>query len=278
MEGSLNVISDNRIEAVLPIILDKANSNIIARNTITGPASQNYAGGEGIALFVNCSNNIIFGNNITGFSGQAIRTVFTCSNNTICGNCMANNAFAIALQQGAVNNTVYGNNFAADSCKIRIDDDVERTLWDNGTVGNYWGNYNGADSNGDGIGDAPYIVVGYKWDNEVGGDVSFVSGQDNYPLMTPSNFTTIILPDWANSIYPATLPLTFPTPTPAPSPSPSPTISPSPSSTSSPSLEPTQIPETYSILPIAAASVAVVAAVGAGLLVYHKKHKREAEP
>lgn len=96
IEGSSNVISENRIESLLPIILDKADSNTIARNNITGPArsshlpDQNYRGNEGIALFRDCSNNIISGNNITGFAGQAIR-ITDGSNNTVFGNYMANN-------------------------------------------------------------------------------------------------------------------------------------------------------------------------------------------
>jgi len=191
--GSSNIISDNKIEDLLPITMDKADSNIIARNNITGPA---YKGSEGIALFRDCSNNVIFGNNITGFVNQAIRTVFSCSNNTIYGNYMANNGFAIALQEGAVNNTFYGNTLAADSCKVQIDDGVESTFWDNGTIGNYWGDYNGTDSNGDGIGDAPYTVNGFKWDNDVEGFVSSVSGQDNHPLTLPFNVenNTVQLP------------------------------------------------------------------------------------
>lgn len=203
LEGSSNVISDNRFEILLPIILDKADSNIIARNNITGPAptlthwpdrDDNYTGNEGIALYVSCSNNRIFGNNITGFVNQAIRIVFSCSNNTFNGNYMANNEFAIALQEGAENNMFYGNTFEADSCKIQIDDGVEGTLWDNGTIGNYWGNYNGTDSDNDGIGDTAYIVKGYKWDTGISGFVSFVSGQDNCPLMEP--ITIPEFPSW----------------------------------------------------------------------------------
>jgi len=201
--GSSNVISDNSIESLLPIIMDKAYSNTIAKNNITGPASspsltdQNYKGNEGIALFVNCSNNVIFGNNITGFVNQAIRIVFSGSNNTVYGNYMANNQFAIALGGlgNTVNNTFYGNTFTADSCKVQIND-VYGTFWDNGTIGNYWGDYNGTDSNGDGIGDAQYTVNGFKWDTDIDGFVSFVSGQDNYPLMAPYDIenNTVVQP------------------------------------------------------------------------------------
>jgi parallel beta-helix repeat protein len=196
--GSSNVISENTIQCILPIEMDDANSNIISLNKISGPANgadgDPYTGGEGIALFRWCYNNLIFGNNLTGFGGQAIRTVFSCSNNTFYGNYFENNEFAIALQEGAVNNTFYGNTFRKDSCKIAIVNGVEGTSWDNGTMGNYWGDYDGTDSNSDGIGDSPYIVYGYKWDTNIDGFVSFVSGQDNYPLMEP--YIILEFPSW----------------------------------------------------------------------------------
>ena len=234
IEGASNVISDNKIESLLPIILDKADLNTIARNNITGLASsphlpdQNYKGNEGIALFRNCSNNTIFQNSITGFVNQAIR-ITDGSNNTVYGNYLANNQFAIALggMGHPVNNTIYGNTFTANSCKIQINDDVDGTFWDNGTIGNYWGDYNGTDSNGDGIGDAPYMVNGFKWDNHVGGLVSFVSGQDNYPLMEPYDIEH----------------------------------------------DAVVLPQTEPFLAVLAA-VAVAVVVGAGLLVYRKKRKR----
>ena len=223
IKGSSNVISDNKIEITyLPIKLDKANFNTIADNKISGQ------GGEGIALFADCSNNLIFGNNITGF-GHAIR-IMTGSNNTVYGNYMANNQFAIDLSGWDTdlpeNNTFYGNTFAADSCKVRLKD-AGGNFWDNGTIGNYWGDYNGTDSNGDGIGEASYTILGYKWDNDVHGDVSFVAGQDNYPLMEPYDIEH----------------------------------------------EAVVLPQTYPFLVVLAA-VAIAVVVGAGLLVYYKKHKR----
>ena len=207
LQGSSNSITDNNIETASPSIrLGLADSNIIAGNHVTG----------GISL-VSSSNNIIFANNLTG-----IRLIFS-SNNTIFGNYMTNNLVynTIELDQGTLNNTFYANTFPAN-CSIR-NNDAGTTFWDNGTIGNYWSDYNGTDSNGDGIGDSPYIVNGVKWDNDAGGLVSFVSGQDNYPLVKPYDIEhdTVVLP------------------------------------------------QTEPFL-----AVLAVVAVGAGLLVYRKKHKR----
>jgi parallel beta-helix repeat protein len=197
--GSSNIISENTFECMFPIWMDYANSNVISMNRISGPANwadrDPFMGIEGIALFRRCSNNLIFGNNITGFVNQAIRTVFSCSNNTFYGNHIANTGVAVSLQDGAIGNTFYGNTFASDSCKVRMDDGVEGTSWDNGTIGNYWGDYEGTDNNEDGICDSPYAIKGVKWDNDVGGDVNFVASQDNYPLMNP-----IIIPEFPSWI------------------------------------------------------------------------------
>ncbi len=185
IEGSANKILDNRIEVMIAMHLDKADSNVIAGNNITGHPGQNYRGNEGIALFTGCSNNFIVGNSITNFVNQAFRIVFDGSNNTIYGNYMANNGFAIALQERALNNTFYGNTFAADSCNVSIFDSAVGICWDNGTIGNFWGDYTGVDGDRDGIGDAPYMVKGFVWSNEAKGLVSAPAGQDNYPLMAP---------------------------------------------------------------------------------------------
>ena len=83
------------------------------------------------------------------------------------------------------------------------------------------------------MGDSPYILTGVKWDNDVGGDVSFVIGQDNYPLMAP-----------------------FEVPS-APTPSPDPQLN----------------SEPFPTAVVATASGVSATALGIGLLFYFKKHK-----
>lgn len=169
LQGASNTITDNKITTASPSIrLGSAYSNIIARNQITGSIA-----------FVSSSNNQIFQNNLTD-----IRLIFS-SNNTFFGNVMANSLVydTVALEQGSVNNTFYANTFPAN-CSVRFQD-AGTTFWDNGTIGNYWADYNGTDSNWDDIGDSPYIITAVKWDDTIRGDASFVAGQDNYPLMKP---------------------------------------------------------------------------------------------
>ncbi|MEJ2240605.1 MAG: NosD domain-containing protein [Candidatus Bathyarchaeota archaeon] len=195
IRGSSNIISENTIECLLPIQMDNAESTILSFNIISGPASWAdqipFIGNEGIALFSRCSDNIIYGNNITGFVNNAIRTVFSCSNNTFYGNYIANTGVAISFQDGSINNTFYCNSIALDSCKVRINDNVFGTSWNNGTLGNYWADYIGTDNDEDGIGDSPYAITGVKWDTNLGGDVSFIAGYDNYPLTNPLEMDTI---------------------------------------------------------------------------------------
>ena len=69
------------------------------------------------------------------------------------------------LLRNSTGNMIYSNN-------IEIADVVGANFWDNGSIGNYWSDYIGVDSNGDGIGDTPYVV-----------DAPY--NIDNYPLMEP---------------------------------------------------------------------------------------------
>ena len=107
--------------------------------------------------------------------------------NRIVGNTIMNNEQGIHIFS-SWNNSFYGNSFI-NNTKQYYDsiwdqpwypDLLSVNMWDNGTTGNYWSDYNGTDNNGDGIGDTPYII----------GE----NNQDNYPLM--NEFIIPEFPSW----------------------------------------------------------------------------------
>jgi parallel beta-helix repeat protein len=69
------------------------------------------------------------------------------------------------------NNKIFHNSFANN--KNQVNPQTSLNIWDNGypSGGNHWSNYNGTDSDHDGIGDTPYIID--------------ADNQDNYPIMNP---------------------------------------------------------------------------------------------
>jgi parallel beta-helix repeat protein len=120
----------------------------------------------GIILQDFCTNNVIIGNNITA-NTQGISLYSNCSNNTITGNNITDSTMFGIHFSSSSNNFIYGNNFMNNANQTRSDESTN--TWDDGIHGNYWSNYSGADANGDGIGDMPYMIDS--------------SNQDRYPLM-----------------------------------------------------------------------------------------------
>lgn len=184
------------------------------------------------------SDSEMIGNNLTRIKGIAL--YYTGSNNLIAGNNFQDNYEGFLFSgssEASVNSTIYCNNFNHNSRNVVVPfiRNPPPNFWDNGTVGNYWSDYNGKDANGDGIGDSPYIIETVYYDYDLGKNVTVQEGEDNFPLMAPVDV-------------------------PNPSPSPSPSSSPE---------ETEPFPTTLVI-----ASIGSVAIVGLGLLVYLKKRQK----
>jgi nitrous oxidase accessory protein len=183
VSGSYNTIAGNSVLQLLT--LENANSNTISNNTL-------------VSLILGydyypCSNNVISGNEIRGLGSFGIY-VKAGSNNIFYDNYIAdfegtggeNSGYGVVFSRTnmAENNTFYHNTFINNKGTVAFKDGefVTSNFWDNGSEGNYWDDYNGTDSNRDGIGDTPYIING---DNI-----------DNYPLMFPYDIEndTVVLP------------------------------------------------------------------------------------
>jgi len=170
-----NYIIDNVVG--IELVVDSGN-NIISGNNITNHA-------VGVSLYA-ASNNTISANSITN-SNSSIG--FLASNyNSIIGNTLMGNELGIYFLQ-SYNNSIYDNSFINNTKQVYDQIWIQPwypqllsvNFWDNGTIGNYWSNYNGTDNDSDGIGDTPYIID--------------ENNQDNFPLT--EQFIIPEFPSWA---------------------------------------------------------------------------------
>lgn len=208
----------------------------------------------GIGTASSASNCILLRNQIVN-NDIGIRATSEGHNNTFYGNKVTDSLYGASVANIwgiGENNVFYDNNFDNNLQDVNTDpviigSDRNWTAhhggsFDNGVSGNYWSSYNGTDVNGDGFGDLPYVIDPNR--------------RDNHPLMAPFNTSSVSidLPYWA-AAYSS---LVYKEPT----------------------LE-TQIsaPQQKLFPPSIVIFLIVITAVlvAAGLLVYHKKHKREAK-
>ncbi|MCW4035435.1 MAG: right-handed parallel beta-helix repeat-containing protein, partial [Candidatus Bathyarchaeota archaeon] len=150
-----NTIQDNKIQTSRQqnsdgsdtgILLRRSSENIVVDNTIKNSAYGIWIDGA--------SNNIVKQNVIEncGESGITITRYVSYDPNT-----------RFTLRITSNNNQIYHNVFV-NSFQVAIYSE-QNTVWDNGVQGNHWSNYNGTDTDGDGIGDTPYIINANNQDN-----------------------------------------------------------------------------------------------------------------
>jgi parallel beta-helix repeat protein len=185
--SSNNTISENEVTGSFykAIYLDISNNNTLLDNSVT---KSQY----GIDLNLSSNNNLI-GNTVFSTVRVISRGVYSddgtgiwlehnSTHNQILKNNVENNGEAMRIWDFSSNNIIYENNFINNTSQISILTRGEPELrytpipnsWDNSTVGNYWSDYNSTDSDGDGIGDSPYIID--------------ENNQDNYPILTMNYF------------------------------------------------------------------------------------------
>jgi len=160
-----NTINSSKFFGIL--IWQSTSYTLIKNNIIYG------SGSEGISLKRNTHNSVITNNEIKNNSPGI--SIDASSNNTIIENLIQNNQYSgiyIWIANGPCeNNIIYHNNLINNILNAH---DGGNDTWDNGypSGGNYYDDYTGIDTNGDGIGETPYIIDGGN-------------NQDNYPFTDP---------------------------------------------------------------------------------------------
>jgi parallel beta-helix repeat protein len=145
-----------------------SNGNSVFGNNITDNIG-------GIEFHGNSNNNSIFENNIVG-NGDGMIFYYS-DNNLIYDNVIAFNGNSGIFLRGSSHNSFFRNDI--------VDNDEQvmcmwgTNIWDNGSEGNYWSDYNGTDNDGDCIGDEPHHIFTYQIETGADYDV------DNYPLIEP---------------------------------------------------------------------------------------------
>jgi parallel beta-helix repeat protein len=153
--------------------------NSIAGNRIS---SNSY----GIVLEANTTNNEIVGNTIEKNINSGMR-LYLADKNLVFDNEIGYNYRGLDFNWANTNN-IYGNNFLWNTIQS-FTDAYSLNSWDQGYPkrGNYWTDYNGSDTNSDGIGETPYAI------NNV--------NQDNFPVMSIIGERVDIIPPLTSHNY-----------------------------------------------------------------------------
>jgi parallel beta-helix repeat protein len=162
--------------------------------------------------------NTIYGNTISGSSGSGI-TLEASNNNLIEENILMENTYGISLDDFSLSNRIYRNNFDNPQ---NVNSKSATSIWSSpfpfiysylgirelNYMGNYWGDYRGKDTNGDGIGDIPYgIMIGANTKAIIESSRNVV---DAFPLMDPLQYYHDVVPVQGEVYTPG--PVTIPTP------------------------------------------------------------------
>jgi parallel beta-helix repeat protein len=189
--GSHNMLTNNVCEnSVRGLYLSGSHNtsmNNIFKNNSTGMhislsdnsvVSANVFENNKTGVRFSASSNNMFVNNIYNRNERGIEFVGNSHYNVFTNNIIENssshgiyikpsekldNVYTISSYY----NLFYLNRFSNNSLHAF---DGASNYWDNGSVGNYWDDYTGTDTDGDGIGETPYLIADGK-------------NQDNYPLV-----------------------------------------------------------------------------------------------
>ncbi len=127
----------------------------------------------GVHLRHGSNDTLLIDNLILNNTASGIRLADNNNLNHIIGNTLMNNTVGVEIHASS-HNTFYHNNFIQNKVyQVQILGGVSNR-WDDGVEGNYWSDYEGLDTDGDGV-----------------GDTELPSWVDYYPLIEPWSITRV---------------------------------------------------------------------------------------
>jgi nitrous oxidase accessory protein len=130
------------------IFLSQAQNCIVSRNQAVGTR-------DGYGININASRGILVEDNRASDNHFDGIGVLSSRDSTVRGNTVNSNSLYGLWVQDSSGNYFYCNNVFGNGKTV---DNTALNSWDNGTKGNYWGDYGGSDADADGVGDQPYVV------------------------------------------------------------------------------------------------------------------------
>jgi len=179
--SSNNVITGNVIRNNCHgVWVGVSEGNVVSDNIVT----QNVYG----LRFFGSSKNTIWNNLVSdnSYSGVFLygKAPYFSTRNIVYENTISNSHYGLHIDSSQDSlNKFYRNNFVNNAVQVDV---IGTNIWDNGAEGNYWSDYNGADLNGDGIGETllPF------------------HGVDYHPLMSPWSPVRFFDAVWEGVAYP----------------------------------------------------------------------------